>query len=187
LKGLYGSEDVLQNRNADGLVSWRITLKDGDTTDQLKSHPGLRTIEPEGRPSGATSKAKRDDIKYYITLSKDPNNDEETKTTHDFLYSKVADQGPFVEFDLDEHVHGWGGLAFTEAQKIEVDNYPGIQGPLQEEQIARAARAIPPTSQPTDFQTTTPATKRSNHLKRDLSWTKETNAVKDLVMDSQPP
>jgi hypothetical protein len=110
LKSLYGGDDILQNRNAEGLVSWRITLKDGDTTDQLKAHPGLRTIELEGRPSGAILKAKRSDILFYIALAADSNNDEETKKTRKFLYSKVADKDWFAEFDLDDL--SWGGVVW---------------------------------------------------------------------------
>jgi hypothetical protein len=187
LKSLYGGEDVLQNRNAEGLVSWRITLKDGDTTDQLEAHPGLQTIEPESRPSGAVPKAKRDDFKFYVVLAADPNNDEETKKTTEFLSSKVVDKTQLGVFDLDDHILGWGGLTFNEAQKAEVDNYPGIQGPLSEDLDVKRARAMRETSRPRDFQPIAQATKRSDNLKRDLSWKMQKDAVKDLVMDSQPP
>lgn len=89
-------------------------------------------------------------------------------------------------FDLDDHILGWGGLTFNEAQKAEVDNYPGIQGPLSEDLDVKRARAIRETSRPRDFQPMAQATKRSDNLKRDLSWKMQKDAMKDLVMDSQP-
>jgi hypothetical protein len=66
----------------------------------------------------------------------DPRNDEETKKTRNYLYARTADKAGFAEF-AEGFIHVWGGLVFTEAQKAEIDNYPGIRGPLEEEPEVR--------------------------------------------------
>ncbi|KAF2176957.1 hypothetical protein K469DRAFT_697599 [Zopfia rhizophila CBS 207.26] len=151
LQNLYGKEDVIENRNADGLVSWRITLKDGDTTDQLEAHQGLRVVEPEDRPKGVIAKAKRSELArrddpIYIALASDPDNDEQTKATREFLNSKVTDPNKFI---IELHKPGtnkilaWGQLSLNDAAKAEVEGHEGIKAPLGEDGDMDNERAAP--------------------------------------------
>ncbi|ORX91632.1 peptidase S8/S53 domain-containing protein [Clohesyomyces aquaticus] len=193
LKLLYGDEDVLQNRNAEGLVSWRLTLKDGDTTEQLEAYHGVYLVETEGRPKAPIANAKRSrptdyDGPFYGARAANPYNSEETNKTRKFLDSKVVVGTHIAEVTLDGRILGWGHLALKDAEKAEVENYPGILKPMDIQGPLEFFRAITETSYPGETQGIHSAIeKRSAKANRALSWKKQENAVKDLVIDSQPP
>lgn len=75
LKDLYGKEHVEFNRES---FSWSISLQNGDTMDALQGHPGIRLSEEEEEES------ETEDL-YYIALAANPDDDEQTKATGEFL------------------------------------------------------------------------------------------------------
>jgi hypothetical protein len=195
LRDTYGGEDVIQNRNSDGLVSWRIILKDGDTTDQLEGHEGLRMVEPEDRQKGFTPKRKskrseliRRDDPLYIALAKDPNNNEETKATREFLDTKISNPDrKITELKLGDQIKAWANIELNDVAKAEVEAYAGISGPLSRDEPARHDLVVRKRERPGFLENLHSGIgKRFNQLKRAVTWKKQEGAAKDLVLLSQP-
>ncbi|KAF2176958.1 subtilisin-like protein, partial [Zopfia rhizophila CBS 207.26] len=198
LKGLYGEERVKFNPQ-DGSLSWSISLHNGDTSDALQGHPGLRLGE-ETEESKRSEVVKRDDP-YYIAIAANPDDDEQTKATREFLNSKVKNPNQeIIELHKPgtDHVMAWGNLQLTSDAKAAVEGYEGIKAPLGDDSEVTDERAVT-TDEYLDVRTaprsdefwfsrraSKSVEKRASPVKRAVTYTKQEGAPAHLVMISQP-
>lgn len=124
LKDLYGKEHVEFNQ---AFFSWSVLLQNGETTNALKGHPGIRLGEDE--ESKRSDVVKSDDL-WYIALAANPDDDEQTKATREFLQSKIKNPGLKItelHVPTTKHVLAWGRLQLTSDAKAAVEGYEGIK------------------------------------------------------------
>lgn len=178
LKSLYG-EDVVDVRNEDGTISWEIALKDAGRIEALKEHGELRIVKQSSDIS------KRDDIRYCAFARNVDNNDEVTNTRK-FLDTKVTVGTIINEVWLGDHIIAWGNLALDSTAKTDVENYPGIDG-ITEDLDAVPDKAVDEDRSDTMDDMHQLFKKESKWSSRSLTWDKQENGPKDLVMDSQYP
>jgi hypothetical protein len=198
LKGLYGEEHVEFNPQ-EGSLSWSISLQNGDTTDALQGHLGLR-LDKETPESKRSAVVKRDNS-YYIAIAANPEDDEQTKATREFLKSKVTNSNQKI-YELHkpgtDHVMAWGNLQFTSDAKAAVEGYEGIKAPLGDDSEVTDERAVT-TDEYLDLRTaprsdefgfsqraSKSVEKRSSPVKRAVTYTKQADAPAPLVVISQP-
>ncbi|KAF2873587.1 peptidase S8/S53 domain-containing protein [Massariosphaeria phaeospora] len=180
-------KDVLDNRNAATLISWRVSLTDEASTEKLKGHKGIRMFEPEDSPLGLRSIERREDEEptTWLVWATDPNNIEQVNETRSWLDSKVKDpertsewltlRDP-KEWDKQRLVEAWGSLTLDEKGVEEAKKHPGIKSVIENMKFVHFTSS-------SRFKY-----RGSGDLKArapDLEWTKQSDAVKDLVMNSQ--
>lgn len=157
-----------------------------------KLNPSVPRDEPEAHQAGPVPKPRRSqqtrrDTPLYIARAADPEDDEATKKTREFLNSKVTDKNQeIIELTHEGHIRGWGRLTLDENGKKEVEEYTGIAKPLREEKHGKKGRAVSKRNAPKISQDIYSSfARRGAQVKRALTWKKQADAVKDLVMVSQ--
>ncbi|KAF2877623.1 hypothetical protein BDV95DRAFT_153836 [Massariosphaeria phaeospora] len=127
---VYGQHDVKLNPQAE-LISWTISLREGATSDALQGHPGLYLDEATAIRRRSED-AKRNDL-WYIDVAVDPYDDEQTRTTREYLNSKVRNPSRDI-IELHEpgtdHVMTWGKLQLSYEAKTAVEGYEGVKSSL---------------------------------------------------------
>jgi hypothetical protein len=195
LQGLYGENHV--EFDPEELV-WKISLQNDATTDALKEYP-LVSLDKETAQAKYSAAGHGDP--WYIVNAANPEDDEQTKATFEFLKSKAENTDekiyPFHKPGTD-HVMGWGNIQLTSEAKAAVEAYEGIKAPLGEDYVTIPDRAVTrnehvdlqETARPDEFGLSRRALKsvkkRYTRVKRALTYTKQANAPAHLVMLSQP-
>lgn len=130
--------DVLDNKNSDRIVSWRVSLKDSVSQDLLNNHKGIRLVGLENSPLGQRSIDSRQEEKpsAWIAFAKDPVNKDELKKSREWLDSKVKDPkqiGTMNKYSFEMENLGeklgiiaWGNLTLDDAGVAEAKKYPGF-------------------------------------------------------------
>ncbi|KAF2005135.1 subtilisin-like protein [Amniculicola lignicola CBS 123094] len=127
-------DDVLENRNSEGLISWRVSLEDEASLERLKEHSGIRIVELEGSPLGQRStETRRDEEKdeyqlFWILWAKDPDDTDVNKKIGDWLKTRTIDKGKTLLNSSSEN----GGVEFWAADLDEGDieeakKQPGVE------------------------------------------------------------
>jgi hypothetical protein len=135
---LFNPDDVLANNNAEGTLSWRVTVNDDAIINQLKTHPGVREVEPELTPPQQVqeepSEVRRSALeprapRLYFASASDPKNKTETAATRQFLDKTIVGKDKFInEIMRGGMVFAWGGLPLDSSGFKKVKGYKGIQG-----------------------------------------------------------
>jgi hypothetical protein len=198
LKTLFDPDDVLANNNAEGTVSWRVTVNDNAIIDHLKTHPGVREVEPEPTPpyqvQEEPSKARRSELetgapRLYYASARDPKNKKETTETKQFLAKTILGKDKFIsEVMMEGMVYAWGALPLDSSGFKKVQGYKGIRG--IEEQPEMLPNLVLPGAEKEPNKsrqhTDRAIDSRGAKLRRALSWKLQGNAQPDLVIDSIP-
>ncbi|KAF2647256.1 subtilisin-like protein [Lophiostoma macrostomum CBS 122681] len=197
LEAKYHEKNVVQHRDADGHLYWRVCWDGGNPTNDLHATEGIGIVLPESWPEDKrrswkrSNQIQRNEPKRYSILAKDSTNDEETKQTRDFLNSKMSDASVYVwEYHTPgtSHIEGWSGMPFTDTARAEVEAYSGVER-VSEAATGEEDRILPPRNerqQPTKGRARRNGGSQKTNDKRSLSWDKQENAGRNLVMISQP-
>jgi hypothetical protein len=187
LKTLFNPDDVLANSNAEGTISWRVTVDNDAIINQLKTHPGVCEVEPsKARRSTLEPKA----ILTYFATASDPANKTETTETKKFLDNIVVGDDPYVIALpwFDGTVQAWGDLTLDGPGLEAVKNHKGIkevQVALElEYNLVLPEVEVGPKKTPRHMDRAIDS--RGATLRRALSWKKQQYAPWDLVIDSLP-
>jgi hypothetical protein len=98
----YKDQDVAWHQDSDGHVGWRVCLDSAQSIEDLRNLEGIALVLPENSPANSTRELKRsagierEEDKMYVVAAKDPNKDDETKKTREFLDSKMKDKNVYI-------------------------------------------------------------------------------------------
>jgi hypothetical protein len=198
LRGLYGDENVAFDPKSEHR-SWSISLRDGNSTEPLQAHAGL-LLSKEAAVAKRSEYEKRDNL-YWNALNSHPEDDEQTKTTREFLHSKISNPAnDVIEIRVPgtNHILAWGHLQLTSEAKAAVQAYKGVDSRLGEDSEVTDDRAITSLDDMETrqlqkkhefaFPATTPNNieKRAGLFKRAFTYVKQTHASDHLIMTSRP-
>jgi len=150
-------------------------------------------VAPTDHKTGLVNEAKRsglvrrDPLSTYMAFAVDPENSQQTTEIFEFLKAKTSEPERIHQYKLGGKVIGWSRLAIPDAEKANIEAHPGIMKPLEPNKPVEYDLVVPNANNP---NLTRPMTgnslKSTSKRKRNVAWTKQEGAVKDLRMVSQP-
>jgi hypothetical protein len=124
----------------------------------------------------------RRDVGVYIAVVRDGSDIEKFR---DFLKTKAEDGNKIYQIGPDDNILGYGNVTLTPNSKVDVENYEGTLGLLDDSPIT-FNRAVQTNRVPPEMhESAEPTEKRGELTSRDLKWKIQEYADEALVMDSQ--
>jgi hypothetical protein len=155
------------------LVSWTV---EADTTQvaQLINHPGIKQVTKLDIPAPPEKRQHKpdDQVQDWMVVPKDAKNAAELQKTFAFLQS-VSDTEPVEHFKWDGSLNFWAA-SMNQARLDQVIQHPGVDHVEFDGDTHLDSVASPPVGR-------SPSNER-----RDLEYTTQKDAVKELVSISQP-
>lgn len=199
LRSTYGHTNVVTERHNGIFMSWIVTSPDSQLNDAIKALSGVQNVvskhenrddnrhELQIRGESASAIPTPEELKprddpWYSCLA----NDTDVQKTEEFLKSKVKPGSQFYTMQNRDEVIGWWRLYLDDDAKKAVEAYEGVRYFKRDGNRVEDFRALPRDSQPlSKFEIRALATEEHVLGRRSGSWTKQQNADKALVMDSQ--